>query len=91
MDTYTVGDRRALSCELEHGAPVAVVGQQKGRDAKQRRHRNCGMTKPEGYRKALRVRQLAVFDSLRPIGQVLRRHAAELVHRAREHLRAGLS
>lgn len=38
---------------------VAVIGQQKGRDLNQRRHRNFGMSKPEGYRKALRVMQLA--------------------------------
>ncbi|MDT7689608.1 MAG: acetyl-CoA carboxylase carboxyl transferase subunit alpha [Acidobacteriota bacterium] len=60
------GDRRyaedpAIVCGFAryHGAPVAVIGQQKGRDAKQRRYRNFGMTKPEGYRKALRVMQLA--------------------------------
>jgi acetyl-CoA carboxylase carboxyl transferase subunit alpha len=39
--------------------PVAVVAQEKGRDTKQRLHRNFGMPKPEGYRKALRVMQLA--------------------------------
>ena len=38
---------------------VAVVGHQKGRDKKQRRMRNFGMPKPEGYRKALRVMKLA--------------------------------
>lgn len=38
---------------------VAVIGQQKGRDTNQRKHRNFGMPKPEGYRKALRVMQLA--------------------------------
>ena len=38
---------------------VAVMGQQKGRDINQRRHRNFAMTKPEGYRKALRVMKLA--------------------------------
>src|SRR5688572_19062549 len=38
---------------------VAVVGQQKGRDTNQRRVRNFGMPKPEGYRKALRVMLLA--------------------------------
>lgn len=38
---------------------VAVIGQQKGRDTNQRRYRNFGMPKPEGYRKALRVMQLA--------------------------------
>jgi acetyl-CoA carboxylase carboxyl transferase subunit alpha len=38
---------------------VAVIGQQKGRDLNQRRYRNFGMPKPEGYRKALRLMQLA--------------------------------
>src|SRR5215472_14523730 len=41
------------------GRPVAVVGHQKGRDTKQRLARNFGQPKPEGYRKALRVMQLA--------------------------------
>jgi acetyl-CoA carboxylase carboxyl transferase subunit alpha len=36
-----------------------VIAQEKGRDTKQRLHRNFGMPKPEGYRKALRVMQLA--------------------------------
>ncbi|MGI9229307.1 MAG: acetyl-CoA carboxylase carboxyltransferase subunit alpha [Gammaproteobacteria bacterium] len=39
--------------------PVAVIGQQKGRDIKERIFRNYGMPRPEGYRKALRVMQLA--------------------------------
>ena len=38
--------------------PVVVIGQQKGRDAKERIYRNFGMPKPEGYRKALRVMEL---------------------------------
>lgn len=38
---------------------VLVVGQQKGRDTNQRRFRNFGMPKPEGYRKALRLMRLA--------------------------------
>lgn len=38
---------------------TAVIGQQKGRDLNQRRHRNFGMPKPEGYRKALRIMRLA--------------------------------
>ena len=42
-----------------HGRPVAVIGHQKGRDTKQRLVRNFGQPKPEGYRKALRVMQLA--------------------------------
>ncbi len=39
--------------------PVAVIGHQKGRDTKDRIMRNYGMPKPEGYRKALRIMQLA--------------------------------
>jgi acetyl-CoA carboxylase carboxyl transferase subunit alpha len=42
-----------------HDRPVAVIGHQKGRDTKQRVQRNFGQPKPEGYRKALRVMQLA--------------------------------
>lgn len=42
-----------------HGRSVTVIGQQKGRDTKQRRFRNFAMTKPEGYRKAARVMCLA--------------------------------
>jgi acetyl-CoA carboxylase carboxyl transferase subunit alpha len=40
------------------GRPVTVVGEQKGRDTKQKLYRNFGMPKPEGYRKALRVMQI---------------------------------
>ncbi len=42
-----------------HGKPVMIVGNQKGRDTKQRLARNFGQAKPEGYRKALRAMQLA--------------------------------
>jgi acetyl-CoA carboxylase carboxyl transferase subunit alpha len=42
-----------------HGQPVAIIGQQKGRDTKQRVALNFGQAKPEGYRKALRIMQLA--------------------------------
>lgn len=49
-----------------HGRPVAVVGHQKGRDTKQRLVRNFGQPKPEGFRKALRIMQLAAKFS-RPI------------------------
>ena len=38
---------------------VAVIGHQKGRDTKERTKRNFGMTKPEGFRKALRIMKLA--------------------------------
>jgi acetyl-CoA carboxylase carboxyl transferase subunit alpha len=41
------------------GRPVMVIGQQKGRDTKQKLHRNFGMPKPEGYRKALRLMRIA--------------------------------
>jgi acetyl-CoA carboxylase carboxyl transferase subunit alpha len=41
------------------GSPVMVIGQQKGRDTKERVRRNYGMPKPEGYRKALRLMKTA--------------------------------
>ena len=41
------------------GQSVMMVGQQKGRDLKERQKRNFGYMKPEGYRKALRLMQLA--------------------------------
>ena len=55
------GDDKALIAGLAKfkGRPVAVIGQQKGRDTKQRVVRNFGQPKPEGYRKALRIMQLA--------------------------------
>lgn len=60
------GDRRyaedpALVCGLARlgDFEILVAGHQKGRDTKQRHHRNFGMPKPEGYRKALRLMQLA--------------------------------
>lgn len=39
--------------------PVMVIGQQKGRNTKERLYRNYGMPKPEGYRKAIRLMELA--------------------------------
>ena len=60
------GDRRfaddhAIVCGFADykGQPVCVVGHQKGRDTKQKIFRNFGYARPEGYRKALRVMQLA--------------------------------
>jgi acetyl-CoA carboxylase carboxyl transferase subunit alpha len=41
------------------GKPVMIIGQQKGRDTKERVRRNYGMPKPEGYRKALRLMRMA--------------------------------
>lgn len=60
------GDRRyaddaAMVCGFAKldDMEVAVIGQQKGRDINERRHRNFAMSKPEGYRKALRLMKLA--------------------------------
>lgn len=53
-DAAIVGGLGLLS-----GRAVMVIGQQKGRDTKQKLFRNFGMPKPEGYRKALRLMQLA--------------------------------
>lgn len=41
------------------GQTVMIIGQQKGRNTKQRQQRNFGMANPEGYRKALRLMKLA--------------------------------
>jgi acetyl-CoA carboxylase carboxyl transferase subunit alpha len=62
------GDDKAIIAGLAkfHGRPVAVIGHQKGRDTKQRVIRNFGQPKPEGYRKALRIMQLAAKFS-RPV------------------------
>ena len=49
-----------------HGQPIMLIGQQKGRDLKQRQYRNFGCAQPEGYRKAMRVMKLAEKFS-RPI------------------------
>ncbi len=42
-----------------NGRPVAIIGQQKARDTKEKIRRNFGMPRPEGYRKALRVMKMA--------------------------------
>jgi acetyl-CoA carboxylase carboxyl transferase subunit alpha len=41
------------------GQPVMLIGQQKGRDTKEKIYRNFGMPRPEGYRKALRLMEMA--------------------------------
>jgi acetyl-CoA carboxylase carboxyl transferase subunit alpha len=55
------GDDPAIVCgsAFFEDRPMMVIGEQKGRDTKQKLHRNFGMPKPEGYRKALRVMQMA--------------------------------
>lgn len=57
----TFGDDPAIVCGMArfHGEEVLVVGTQKGRDMKQRVYRNFGTPHPEGYRKALRIMQIA--------------------------------
>jgi len=54
-------DDAAIVCGLARldDRPVAIVGHQKGRDTKEKLHRNFGMPRPEGYRKALRIFKLA--------------------------------
>ncbi len=54
-------DDPAIVCGLAklEGIPVMVIGHQKGRDTKEKIHRNFGMPRPEGYRKALRVMKMA--------------------------------
>jgi acetyl-CoA carboxylase carboxyl transferase subunit alpha len=42
-----------------NGDPVMVIGQQKGRDTREKLQRNFGMPRPEGYRKALRLMEMA--------------------------------
>ena len=44
--------------------PVMIIGQQKGRDTREKLHRNFGMPRPEGYRKALRLMHMAETFSL---------------------------
>jgi len=41
------------------GRPVMIIGHQKGRDTKEKIRRNFGMPRPEGYRKALRLMEMA--------------------------------
>ncbi len=55
------GEDAAIVCGLarHHGRSVVFVGQQKGRGAKENVRRNFGMPHPEGYRKALRMYELA--------------------------------
>lgn len=54
-------DDPAIVCGVARldGRPVAVIGEQKGRDTKEKVRRNFGMPRPEGYRKALRIMKLA--------------------------------
>jgi len=55
------GDDAAIVAGLARlrGRPVMVIGQQKGRDTREKLHRNFGMPRPDGYRKALRLMEMA--------------------------------
>jgi acetyl-CoA carboxylase carboxyl transferase subunit alpha len=55
------GDDAAIICGMGffEGAPIMVIAEQKGRDMKQNLLRNFGMPKPEGYRKAIRIMEMA--------------------------------
>jgi acetyl-CoA carboxylase carboxyl transferase subunit alpha len=57
----TVGDDKAMigGFGSVDGQTFMLIGQQKGRNTKQRQHRNFGMANPEGYRKALRLMKIA--------------------------------
>lgn len=54
-------DDQAIVCGMARleGRPVVVIGHQKGREVKEKVRRNFGMPRPEGYRKALRVMEMA--------------------------------
>ncbi len=55
------GDDAAIICGMGffQGEPMMVIAEQKGRDTKQKLLRNFGMPKPEGYRKAIRIMEMA--------------------------------
>lgn len=55
------GDDPSILCGMATfgDTPVMLIGQERGRDTKQRMFRNFGMPKPEGYRKAMRAMELA--------------------------------
>ncbi|SEA29171.1 acetyl-CoA carboxylase carboxyltransferase subunit alpha [Microbulbifer marinus] len=55
------GDDKAIIAGIArlNGVPVAVIGEEKGRSVNEKVARNFGMPKPEGYRKALRVMEMA--------------------------------
>src|SRR4051812_23973098 len=54
--TGTLGETRG---KRDEKTPILILGHQKGRTTKQKMERNFGMTKPEGYRKAMRLMELA--------------------------------
>ncbi len=69
--------------------PVMVIGQQKGRDTKQKLLRNFGMPKPEGYRKAMRLMRLG--GQIPPAHRDVPRYAGRLSGHRRRRARPGRS
>jgi acetyl-CoA carboxylase carboxyl transferase subunit alpha len=57
----SLGDDPAIVAGLARfdGRTIALIGHQKGRDIRERTHRNFGMTYPEGYRKVMRTMEVA--------------------------------
>ena len=82
------GDDQAIVGGLARldGQPVMVIGHQKGRDTKENVRRNFGMPQPEGYRKALRLMQLAERSAA---ADHLHRHAGRLPGHRRRGARPG--
>lgn len=85
------GDRLAANDEAViggpaflQGRPVMVIGQQKGRDLRERQRRNFGSARAEGFRKALRLAQLAERFG-RPLISFIDTSAAAADLRAEEH------
>lgn len=63
------------------GRPVMIIGHQKGRETKEKIRRNFGMPAPEGYRKALRLMEMA--ETLQHADYHLHRHPGRLPWRGR--------
>ena len=86
------GDDKAIVGGLAtfDGEPVVVIGHQKGRDTRENIARNFGMPHPEGYRKALRLMQLAgrfgkpIITFLDTLGAEERRQAEAIARNLRE-------
>ena len=89
MATRYFADDPAIVCGFCNfrGRPLMVIGHQKGRKTDQKLHRNFGMPKPEGYRKALRAMKLA--DKFRRPIVTLLGHAGRLSRHGCRGTRAG--
>ena len=61
METDSLEDDKAIVGGIGklEGRPVVIIGEEKGRGINEKVDRNFGMPKPEGYRKALRLMEMA--------------------------------